>query len=450
MPPFRRRSQDSAPSPRGRGKSRGQSLVEFALILPVLMLILLITIDFGRVYLGWVTLNNAARIAANYAASGQPPLTTAQQIEYRAVVASETKGINCDLPNPIPNPTYPGSTGTIVGGRAVVALSCSFNLITPFLGNIFPGGVVAVGASADFPIRSGVLANVAPGQTLPPLLPPNQDFTPTPATGPFPLTVTVTLGPQLGGPAQTWDWSFGDGTTASQVLQPSHTYTTPATATYPVTLTETNGAGSSSYTNTVSVVYSPLPVAAFYGTVPASAPCTTIGAPNSEQCGGPDGSTIYFTWPVTVDFTDTSTNTTGAAYSWTFGDGSTATGANPSHPYTNPGAYTVTETVATAAGSNTASRTAYVNAGCVIPVFVGHDSGSAAGLWTGAHYSNGNLDYYQPGKGAPYAATVPSPSYPVGLQNPQGGLFTIATGSAGNSSCTSTARVAPTGANPKP
>ena len=49
-------------------RSRGQSLVEFALVLPMILLLMLIAIDFGRVFLGWVGLNNAARVAANYAA----------------------------------------------------------------------------------------------------------------------------------------------------------------------------------------------------------------------------------------------------------------------------------------------------------------------------------------------------------------------------------------------
>ena len=51
-----------------RAQPRGQALVEFALILPLLVLLLLLAIDFGRVFFGWVALNNAARIAANEAA----------------------------------------------------------------------------------------------------------------------------------------------------------------------------------------------------------------------------------------------------------------------------------------------------------------------------------------------------------------------------------------------
>ena len=51
---------------RTRDHSRGQSMVEFALLIPALLLFMLIALDFGRVYLGYVNLQNLARIAANY------------------------------------------------------------------------------------------------------------------------------------------------------------------------------------------------------------------------------------------------------------------------------------------------------------------------------------------------------------------------------------------------
>src|SRR6185503_5113295 len=52
----------------GRSRARGQSLVEFALILPILLLLALIAVDFGRIYLGWINLQNEARIAADFGA----------------------------------------------------------------------------------------------------------------------------------------------------------------------------------------------------------------------------------------------------------------------------------------------------------------------------------------------------------------------------------------------
>src|SRR5215471_9013483 len=47
-------------SRRWRSK-RGQSLVEFALVLPVILVLTLIALDFGRIYLGYINLQNMAR-----------------------------------------------------------------------------------------------------------------------------------------------------------------------------------------------------------------------------------------------------------------------------------------------------------------------------------------------------------------------------------------------------
>ena len=49
-----------------RGES-GQSLVEFALVLPLLLALLCAIIDFGWLYYNQITLNNAAREGARYA-----------------------------------------------------------------------------------------------------------------------------------------------------------------------------------------------------------------------------------------------------------------------------------------------------------------------------------------------------------------------------------------------
>jgi cysteine-rich repeat protein len=51
-------------------RRRGQTLVEFALTLPILLLLLFGIIEFARIFQAWVTLQNAARTAARYAITG--------------------------------------------------------------------------------------------------------------------------------------------------------------------------------------------------------------------------------------------------------------------------------------------------------------------------------------------------------------------------------------------
>ena len=71
------------------------------------MLAVLIAIDFGRVFLGWVTLNNSVREAANFAALnpnawGATP-DPAVQAQYVNLVNNEADEINCTLPATIPD-----------------------------------------------------------------------------------------------------------------------------------------------------------------------------------------------------------------------------------------------------------------------------------------------------------------------------------------------------------
>jgi Flp pilus assembly protein TadG len=48
---------------------RGQSLVEFALVLPVLLAIVGATTDFARLYSGWIGIQSAVRNASEYLAT---------------------------------------------------------------------------------------------------------------------------------------------------------------------------------------------------------------------------------------------------------------------------------------------------------------------------------------------------------------------------------------------
>ncbi|MBL8116564.1 MAG: pilus assembly protein [Anaerolineae bacterium] len=52
-------------------RRKGQTLAEFAITLPTLLLLMFGIIEFGRIFQAWVTLQNAARAAARYASTGQ-------------------------------------------------------------------------------------------------------------------------------------------------------------------------------------------------------------------------------------------------------------------------------------------------------------------------------------------------------------------------------------------
>ena len=154
---------------------RGQGLVEFAISFPVVMLMILFGVDFGRVFLGWVTLTNAVREAANFAAmkpdAWSAPGSPTARAEFARLINAESDEINCTLPAVLPNPVFPN--GTDVGSPAVVSITCQFSLITPLIGGIV-GNPLNVSASASFPIRGGTIEGTPVGQTLP-------TFQPTPS-----------------------------------------------------------------------------------------------------------------------------------------------------------------------------------------------------------------------------------------------------------------------------
>ncbi len=56
--------------PSSRRRSRGQALVEFALVLPVLLILLMVLIEVARLFSAWLIVENSAREAARYAVTG--------------------------------------------------------------------------------------------------------------------------------------------------------------------------------------------------------------------------------------------------------------------------------------------------------------------------------------------------------------------------------------------
>jgi PKD repeat protein len=158
--------------------------------------------------------------------------------------------------------------------------------------------------------------------------------TPTPATGPVPLTVSfdasASTDPDITNSTTTdiltYAWDFEDGATGTGVTA-SHQYATPGTFT--ATLTVTDAFGLSSTATASITATNTAPVAAFTPT-PATGPV-----------------------PLTVSF-DASASTDAenniATYAWDFGDGATGTGITTSHEYTTPGTFTATLTVTDAFG----------------------------------------------------------------------------------------------------
>lgn len=89
---------------RGLRKSRGQALVEFALLLPMLTTLMLGAVDFGRVMYAVVTVNNAAFHSSLWAANKLRYGTAGgcgSSTSYCCPIENNTTAINTTVPTRI-------------------------------------------------------------------------------------------------------------------------------------------------------------------------------------------------------------------------------------------------------------------------------------------------------------------------------------------------------------
>jgi PKD repeat protein len=378
--PFRRSSD--------RHRSRGQSLVEFALVIPVLLLLTLIAIDFGRVFLGWVNLQQMTRIAAAYASEhassfaipGHP-----DRAAYQTRVENDARAINCTLPDPIPEPVI--GSGTALGAPVTVSLSCEFAIITPIISSIL-GDTILSSAQTTYPIREGAVATV-PGGGTPIVTPPVASFIATPQSGWHPLVVTFT--DTTSGTPTAWTWDFSTGTptgtgigtvdNGTALTRGPHTVTYSCagvpgdTCTFSVSLQAQNSGGSSTATGpnliTVTVPPDTGPVADFTAT-PAS---------------GVEPLNVTFQF---VDLRAGAVNYT--TYEWDFTNNGSfdATGATTAFTYSTDGTYTVRLRVTDDTGAtNEIIKIAVVvsDRQCVVPDFANVKRNNAQSRWAAAGFT---------------------------------------------------------------
>jgi Flp pilus assembly protein TadG len=76
-------------------KSRGQSLVEFALILPILLLLILGAMDIGRIITTKIAVTNAAREGANFLSRNALPDLNISSIIY--TTGTPLSDATCDV-----------------------------------------------------------------------------------------------------------------------------------------------------------------------------------------------------------------------------------------------------------------------------------------------------------------------------------------------------------------
>ena len=266
-----------------RTRSRGQSLVEFALILPLFLVFVAACLDLGRVFYANISLNNAARegamqaakTPASFIANGACDPATNDvvcrvQLESKGSqvqVASTDISLSCSVAG------CPKSAGSLV----TVQVRGQFRLVTPLLSAIFGGQTLNLTSSATAQVE--YLPDIA---TVTPPPAPVADFTGTPRTGVGSQLVTFNPDISTGSPTG-WQWDLdGNGTVDSTLQYPTHTYTT---GTYNVSLTIVSMSGVNTKLKTGYIVIDP---AITPTPPPGSTPTPTIApTPTPVPCTYP-------------------------------------------------------------------------------------------------------------------------------------------------------------------
>lgn len=139
---------------RGEDRSRGQGLVELAVVLPIIMLLLLALFDAGRGVLFYTELTNASRAGARVAMVNQSNDTTCSgTVTFKCAAADVTTGMGIapsDISNVEIEPS--GSDCALPSNcTAKVTVAYRFELITPIISALISD--VDLSASTTMPIE---------------------------------------------------------------------------------------------------------------------------------------------------------------------------------------------------------------------------------------------------------------------------------------------------------
>lgn len=299
---------------RSRMRTRAQAVVEFAIIIPVFLFLVVLAIDFGRLFFSYVQINNAAREGANYGASVPADLvsiTSRVRQETNAQAqrgeASVTVTATCADPSGTTIACTAATGGAGPGNSLTVRVDERFSFLTPLIDGFF-GGNLHMNAAAT----STVLGYVpGAGATQPPgCSGPSASFVVIVTSG-----RTVFADPSASTPnsgvcnisGYYWDWGDGQSDPGSATGNP-HTYA--ADGTYTIRLDVTNQAGSAAASHPV--------------TVPAGAPTPTptgTPGPTATPTAAPTPTPVVCTRP-TANFTWTTTGS-GSNKIYTYRDAST-------------------------------------------------------------------------------------------------------------------------------
>ncbi len=213
----------------------GQALVEFALILPLLLLIILGILEFSRVFFVYVNLANAAREGTRY---GMVNPSDYDGINQRVrdkigIVAPEDVDILVSYDTGPGGVTFIDPTGVSLGNRVVVDVEYSVQSLTPVMQPFWPNGL-------DFTVQNvRTIQSVKAAQTMP---------SPAPATPGAPgggdADTTPVAETETPTPTPTTDATPTDGPSPTPSDTPTPTPLPPVRLNSPICTGETGVTGT--------------------------------------------------------------------------------------------------------------------------------------------------------------------------------------------------------------
>lgn len=147
-----------AKHPSKLGGARGQTFVEFALVAPLLFFLIFAVFDFGRLFFVEMNIQQAIQEAGRFASTGNvlpDPNNPGQNLTRIASIIEVAQqaaiGLGANIGN-IQISSVNGGAGNPGGPGDTVTISVTTNLplMTPFVGQFFPGGVFTFTSSTTF------------------------------------------------------------------------------------------------------------------------------------------------------------------------------------------------------------------------------------------------------------------------------------------------------------
>lgn len=125
------------------GSSRGQTIMEFALVLPVFLLLLCGVVDFSNVFYNEMTMQNALRQAGRFATTGNTLPNQSRVASIIATAQQTAAGLNLSSNSINISSNGIGGTGAAAnaggpGDIITISVASGVHMLTPVIAPLFP------------------------------------------------------------------------------------------------------------------------------------------------------------------------------------------------------------------------------------------------------------------------------------------------------------------------